>query len=138
MEKNIKQAPKAKETEVTNSVENEKSLKSLKYSYEMYEKTKKETVENMKNKLNEDGTKRYTEKDIEEQIKVIETAENAVKTQYLMLGGKEEDLLKKTRRGSLNKTIFHQRGIIILKQRLILFHSHQEAKDIRRRLGNLQ
>ena len=103
MEKNIKQAPKAKETEATNSVENEKSLKSLKYSYEMYEKTKKETVENMKNKLNEDGTKRYTEKDIEEQIKVIENAENAVKTQYLMLGGKEEDLLKKTRRGSSSK-----------------------------------
>jgi hypothetical protein len=52
--------------------------------------------------LNSDGTKRYTSEDINEQLKLIEEAQSDVVHQYLMLGGKEEDLKKKTRKKSIN------------------------------------
>ena len=47
----------------------EKALKQLKCSYDMYEKTKKETERRLKDALNPDGTKRYTQSDIEKNIK---------------------------------------------------------------------
>lgn len=88
-----------------NTLQVEKSLKQLKSSYEMYETTKKETEKRMKDALNEDGTKRYTAEDIEEQLKLIDVAQSDVISQYIMLGGKEEDLKKKTRKKSQNKTV---------------------------------
>ena len=80
----------------------EKALKQLKNTYDMYEKSKKETENRLKNMLNSDGTKRYTSEDINEQLKLIEEAQSDVVHQYLMLGGKEEDLKKKTRKKSVN------------------------------------
>ena len=76
----------------------EKSLKQLKISYDMYEKTKKETEKRLKEALNPDGTKRYTTDDINKEIELIENAQKNVMGQYLQLGGKEEDLKKKTRK----------------------------------------
>ena len=70
----------------------EKALKQLKSSFDMYETTKKETEKRMKDALNSDGTKKYTLSDIEEQLKLIEGAQEDVISQYLMLGGKEEDI----------------------------------------------
>ena len=92
-------------TKEANTLQVEKSLKQLKSSYEMYETTKKQTEKRMKDALNEDGTKRYTPEDIEEQLKLIDVAQSDVVSQYIMLGGKEEDLKKKTRKKSQNKTV---------------------------------
>lgn len=92
-------------TKEANTLQIEKSLKQLKSSYEMYETTKKQTEKRMKDALNEDGTKRYTAEDIEEQLKLIDVAQSDVISQYIMLGGKEEDLKKKTRKKSQNKTV---------------------------------
>ena len=91
----------------------EKALKQLKCSYDMYETTKKQTERKMKEALNNDGTKKYTTDDIKEEIALITEAQNDVVTQYLQLGGKEEDLKKKTRkrvttdtsRETVNKTV---------------------------------
>lgn len=76
----------------------EKALKQLKCSYDMYETTKKQTEKKMKEALNKDGTKKYTAEDIKEEIALITEAQNDVVGQYLQLGGKEEDLKKKTRK----------------------------------------
>ena len=64
----------------------------------MYEETKKQTEKNMKNALDENGKRKYSSKDIEEEIKLIETAENEVIQKYIALGGDESDLKRKKRR----------------------------------------
>lgn len=77
---------------------NEKDLRMLKASYDMYENTKKLTEKNMKEAVNQDGTKKYTQEDIKEKLKLISTAQEDVVADYIRLGGKEEDLKKKTRK----------------------------------------
>lgn len=76
----------------------EKNMKQLKVSYDMYEKTKKETETRMKNKLNPDGTKKYSQADIDKELKTITTAQDDIVEQYVSYGGKEEDIKKKTRK----------------------------------------
>ena len=90
----------------------EKSLKQLKCSYDMYETTKKQTERRMKDALNADGTKRYTAEDIKNEIALITEAQRDVIGQYVMIGGKEEDLKKKSRKKvsdisteTVNKTV---------------------------------
>lgn len=90
----------------------EKALKQLKCSYDMYETTKKQTERRMKDTLNQDGTKRYTAEDIKDEIALISEAQKDVIEQYIMLGGKEEDLKKKSRKKvadiskeNVNKTV---------------------------------
>lgn len=90
----------------------EKTLKQLKCSYDMYETTKKQTERRMKDALNQDGTKRYSTEDIKDEIALINEAQKDVIEQYIMLGGKEEDLKKKSRKKvadvskeSVNKTV---------------------------------
>jgi hypothetical protein len=82
----------------SNTLQIEKALKQLKCSYDMYETTKKQTDKKMKEALHKDGTKKYTPDDIKEEIALITDAQNDVVSQYVMLGGKEEDIRKKTRR----------------------------------------
>ena len=81
---------------------NEKDLAMLKTSFLMYEETKKQTEKNMKNALDENGKRKYSSKDIEEEIKLIETAENEVIQKYIALGGDESDLKRKKRRTAHN------------------------------------
>jgi len=81
----------------TNGYSQEKILKQLKVSFEMYENTKKSTEKRMKEALNNDGTKRYTKEDIEEELRLINEAEQDVIKQYIENGGKEEDLKIKKR-----------------------------------------
>ena len=95
----------------------EKALKQLKCSYDMYETTKKQTEIKMKEALNKDGTKKYTAEDIKEEIALITEAQNDVVGQYIQLGGKEEDLKKKTRKKTtditkeaVNKTVMDMLG----------------------------
>lgn len=70
----------------------EKALKQLKVSFGMYENTKKATEERMKDALNEDGTKKYTQDDIDKQLSLITEAQEDVVKQYVECGGKEEDI----------------------------------------------
>lgn len=73
-------------------------LELLKASYNMYDKTLKETEKSMREALNEDGTKRYNEEKINEHLTLIRNAQEDIITQYLNLGGKEEDLKKKSKK----------------------------------------
>lgn len=73
-------------------------LELLKSSYDMYDKTLKETEKSMRAALNEDGTKRYNEEKIQEHLTLIRNAQEDIVTQYLNLGGKEEDLKKKAKK----------------------------------------
>ena len=82
----------------------EKALKQLKCSYDMYETTKKETERRMKEALNPDGTKKYTAENIKEEMALITEAQNDVVKQYILIGGKEEDLKKKTRKKNIIDT----------------------------------
>ena len=82
-----------------------KSLEQLKCSYEMYEKTKKETERKLKEALNADGTKRYTQNDINQNLKLINDAQLDVIEQYKKLGGKEEDLKKKSRKKTITEAM---------------------------------
>lgn len=81
-----------------NTLEVEKALRQLKSSYDMYEKTKKETIKRLKEMLNPDGTKRYTQSDIDSNIELINTAQEDVIGQYVALGGNIDDLKKKTKK----------------------------------------
>ena len=75
----------------------EKTRKALKANYEMYENTLKETNDVMRAKLNEDGTKRYSETDIEEQLKTIRVAQEEILEKYRFYGGNPDDLTKKVK-----------------------------------------
>jgi hypothetical protein len=88
-----------------NTLSQELALKQLKNTYDMYEKTKKETERRLKDKLNPDGTKRYTQKDIDNNLALLNDAQSSIISQYVMLGGKEEDLKKKTRKKNITETI---------------------------------
>lgn len=80
----------------------EKSLKQLKVSYDMYEKTKKETEKKMKETVLEDGTKKYTKEQIKKQLDLITVAQEDIVNQYIICGGKEEDIRKKSRKTAAN------------------------------------
>ena len=76
----------------------EKALKQLKCSYDMYETTKKQTERRMKDALNSDGTKKYSPEEIKEELNLITNAQDEVVGQYIQIGGKEEDIRKRTRK----------------------------------------
>lgn len=86
------------EIKITSDEQREKILKQLKSSYDMYETTKKQTEKRMKEALNADGTKKYNKEKIDEEIALITEAQNDVVGQYVMCGGKEEDIRKKTKK----------------------------------------
>lgn len=88
----------------TNKSEKEKELKMLKVSYDMYENTKKMTEKNMKEALNPDGTKKYSEEAIKAKLDLISTAQDEVVSDYVNLGGKEEDIRKKTKKKATSQT----------------------------------
>ena len=79
-------------------MDNTKELEVLKNSFLMYEETKKQTEKNMKTAVTKDGKKQYRQEDIEEELNLIETAEDEVIQKYIMLGGNADDLKKRKRR----------------------------------------
>lgn len=85
-------------TNESNTVQVDKVLKQLKVSYDMYETTKKQTERKMKEAINKDGTKKYTAEDIKNEMELINEAQNDVVMQYIAVGGKEEDIRKKSRK----------------------------------------
>ena len=75
---------------------NEKQLKMHKESYFMYEKTKKECVERMGEAMNPDGSKKWTQEDIDEKVKMIENMQSDIKEKFVMLGGNPDELVVET------------------------------------------
>lgn len=70
-----------------------KEMKMHKESFLMYEKTKKECYERMSEAMNPDGSKRWTQEDIDEKIKMIQTMQDDVRNKYIYAGGNPEDLI---------------------------------------------
>ena len=77
----------------------QKELKILRASYEMYEKSKKESKKKMKNKQLNDGTKMFSEENIDETQQLINEAERDIIEKYQMLGGDINDLTKPKSKG---------------------------------------
>lgn len=75
-----------------NMQDNEKALKLLKSTFELYEKNKKEMVETNKKRLKPDGTRMYSDEKIQETLDILNTSQKDIVAQYVMCGGKEEDL----------------------------------------------
>lgn len=72
----------------------EKVLKQLRNSFQMYENTKKSTEKRMKEALTKEGTKKYTQSDIDKELELINEAQDDVIKQYVECGGNPEDLKK--------------------------------------------
>lgn len=72
-----------------------KQLKIIEETYDMYERNKKETERNMKKKLNPDGTKRFTEEDIKEEMELLSAAQSELFAKYSYFGGNPDDLAKR-------------------------------------------
>lgn len=70
----------------------EKQMKMHKASYFMYEKTKKECVERMSEAMNPDGSKRWSQEEIDEKLKMIQTMQDDVKEKFLICGGNPAEL----------------------------------------------
>lgn len=71
----------------------EKQMKMHKASYLMYEKTKKECVERMSEAMNEDGSKRWSQEEIDEKLQMIQMMQDDVKEKFIMNGGDPADLM---------------------------------------------
>ena len=102
MEQNEKNLGTLKQVEAE-EFQREKELNILKESYKMYERTKKETQKEMKRATNEDGSKKYSENDIEDRLRLINEAEQDVIEKYTSLGGNMEEL--GTKKKKVNKEI---------------------------------
>ena len=72
---------------------NQKEIKMHKTSYFMYEKTKAECIERMSEAMNPDGSKRWTQEEIDEKVKMIQMMQDDVKEKFLISGGNPNDLI---------------------------------------------
>lgn len=70
-----------------------KTIKTLKESFFMYEKTKKECYERMHEAMNPDGSKKWTDEEIQEKINNIQTMQDDVKEKFLYSGGDPSELV---------------------------------------------
>ena len=61
-----------------------KKVKTLKTSFLMYEKTIKECREKLSEAMNDDGTKKFTQEEIEEKVNFIKKMQDDVKQKFLM------------------------------------------------------
>ena len=64
-----------------------KEIKMLRESYMMYERTKKECYERMSEAMNPDGSKKYSQEEINEKINLITQMQDDVKNKFLYAGG---------------------------------------------------
>ena len=75
-----------------NSLNNTKDLKMLKESYLMYERSKQQTIERLNEAMNADGSKRFSQDEIEEKTRMLTEMQNEIATKYAMAGGDVKDL----------------------------------------------
>lgn len=74
------------------SLDIEEQLNLLKNSYIMYERSKAEVLDVRSKKKDKYGNRIYSDKSIKKTLALMENAQNDIKTQFIQLGGKEEDL----------------------------------------------
>lgn len=82
-----------------------KQIKMLKESFFMYEKTKSETSERMREAMNPDGSKKFTEEDINEKLNLIQIMQDEIKEKFLLSGGNLEDLNNNTKKTPTSKKV---------------------------------
>ena len=82
----------------------EKQMKMHKASYFMYEKTKKECVERMSEAMNPDGSKRWSQEEIDEKLKMIQTMQDDVKEKFLICGGNPAELFTQEKTTQVKKS----------------------------------
>jgi hypothetical protein len=104
---------------------NKKDMQIHKESYLMYEKTKKETIEKMSEAMNPDGSKKWTQDDINEKISMIESMQEDVKAKYIYFGGNPDDLLSEDKN---NKTQT-KRNVISKKEKTNTTPKHIKKKE---------
>ena len=73
------------------------ALDILKAQYDMHMQTIETTEKRMRDTLRDDGSKMYTEEQIEDKIRQIRSIVDDTVLQYVQTGGNEEDLYKKTK-----------------------------------------
>lgn len=73
-----------------------KEIKMYKESFFMYENTKKECLERMAEAMNPDGSKRWSQEEINEKIQLIQTMQDDVRDKFIMSGGNPDELIVKT------------------------------------------
>ena len=81
-----------------------KEMKMHKESFFMYEKTKQECYERMLEAMNPDGSKRWTQEDIDEKIKMIQTMQDDVRNKYIYAGGNPDDLIVSNKKDNKTQT----------------------------------
>lgn len=80
-----------------------KELEILESSNLMYENTKNKAKVEMKRVLNEDGSRRFTDEQIQSKIELIEEAQRELFQKYEAFGGNVEELKEKTKKGEVGK-----------------------------------
>lgn len=89
--------------------DNKNQLKVIETSYEMYEKTKESTERNMKTATNPDGKRKYSQEEIDEEMKLLNAAQRELLDKYRMFGGDPENLIgkktKKRRKSNIQEMI---------------------------------
>lgn len=89
--------------------DNKNQLKVIETSYEMYEKTKESTERNMKTATNPDGKRKYSQEEIDEEMKLLNAAQRELLDKYRMFGGDLENLIgkktKKRRKSNIQEMI---------------------------------
>jgi hypothetical protein len=116
--------------------DNEKQMKMHKASYFMYEKTKKECIERMSEAMNPDGSKRWSQEEIDEKIKMIQTMQDDVKEKFLICGGNPADLViqenntivKPTKKPIMRKNV--EKDSVAPKKRTPIMRKTKTNEDI--------
>lgn len=83
---------------------NPKEIKMHKTSYFMYEKTKAECIERMSEAMNPDGSKKWSQEEIDERVKMIQMMQDDVKEKFLISGGNPDELMVKEDKAITTKT----------------------------------
>lgn len=86
-----------------------KDIEIHKTSYFMYEKTKKEIVERMSEAMNPDGSKKWTQDDIDDKIKMVQTMQDDIKNKYLIAGGDPNELISNE---PIKKNVKQKRSVV--------------------------
>lgn len=125
-----------------NKSNKEKDIRMYKESYFMYEKTKNECIERMGEAMNPDGSKKWTQEDIDEKVKMIEQMQSDVKEKFLLSGGDIEELTVKTepKKSKTRKVISkketskdndkqHVKKVSLLKSKKTELYNDKEVTD---------
>ena len=118
--------------------DNKKEIKVHLESFLMYERTKRECLEKMSEAMNSDGSKRYTQEEINEKVKMIQQMQDDVKNKYLFAGGNPEELnvltedvktTKKTEKRKITPKKNNEKNTIEIKKHKTIEKKTKEQND---------